>query len=219
MAILEILDDGTEAGEAVRIRGSSYTIGRANGDLIIPHDDQMSGTHVRIERVFYDRKYQWILKDLDSTNGTFVRVAKATLENGELVMLGSYRYQFRASAVAAPQPDDSSGATRGWNTVQQSQGALTPTLVRLNSDGTEMPFALGESTLLIGQSDDCQIRVKDDPALSSQHAKISRSDNGQFVVQDLGSLNGTWIAIGERRIDRAAQFQIGEQRFRLRVPS
>ncbi len=52
---------------------------------------------------------------------------------------------------------------------------------------------------LIGRDFDAQIRV-DDGSLSRFHARIVRHPNGKFVLEDLGSTNGTFI--GNDRIAR-----------------
>src|SRR4051812_34295447 len=38
MAVLTVIDDGDESGEPVRLRASTFLIGRIEGDLVIPHD-------------------------------------------------------------------------------------------------------------------------------------------------------------------------------------
>lgn len=46
---------------------------------------------------------------------------------------------------------------------------------------------------IIGRADDCDIRVDDEYA-SPHHARVWRDENGVWI-QDLGSTNGTWIAL------------------------
>ncbi len=55
--------------------------------------------------------------------------------------------------------------------------------------GTIIP--LGQADITIGRAPDSTIVLDDDYA-SSNHARISFVD-GSWVVQDLGSTNGTWI--------------------------
>src|SRR4051794_27294332 len=50
MALLNVLDDGCDTGEVLRIRTASFVIGRIEGDLIIPHDEGISGRHAEINR-------------------------------------------------------------------------------------------------------------------------------------------------------------------------
>lgn len=45
---------------------------------------------------------------------------------------------------------------------------------------------------VIGQGDACDIRV-DDEFVSTRHARVWRDEVGQVWVEDLGSMNGTWL--------------------------
>jgi diguanylate cyclase (GGDEF)-like protein len=55
----------------------------------------------------------------------------------------------------------------------------------------------GEDT--IGRDLDANIRI-DDPSLSRAHARVVRQSSGKFMIEDLGSTNGTFI--GPNRIQR-----------------
>lgn len=55
--------------------------------------------------------------------------------------------------------------------------------------GTVLP--LGTVPVTIGRADDNTLVVDDDYA-SSHHARIHQSD-GRWIVEDVGSTNGTWI--------------------------
>jgi pSer/pThr/pTyr-binding forkhead associated (FHA) protein len=159
---------------------------------------------------------------LNSTNGTFIRVAKVTLADGQFILLGSHRYLFRAAQLPATLPEPAEGSrnqTRGWQQITPVEmGRLTPALVRLHPDGTEQPYRLDRDDLVLGQSTDaCQLVIADDPAISSVHARIRRNEEGRFVIENMNSRNGVWLAISEQRLQNNAHFQLGEQRFRLRV--
>jgi hypothetical protein len=47
--------------------------------------------------------------------------------------------------------------------------------------------------LQIGRSAAAEGRLGDDPEISRQHARITRNPQGQLVVEDLGSTNGTYV--------------------------
>ncbi len=55
--------------------------------------------------------------------------------------------------------------------------------------GTVIP--LGSSPITVGRAADSTLVLKDDYS-SSRHARFFLSD-GQWIVEDLGSTNGTWI--------------------------
>ena len=47
--------------------------------------------------------------------------------------------------------------------------------------------------LQIGRAAGAEGRLGDDPEISRQHARISRNPQGQLMVEDLGSTNGTYV--------------------------
>jgi hypothetical protein len=74
-------------------------------------------------------------------------------------------------------------------------------------------FVPQEDSTTIGRSPDCDIFL-DDVTVSRQHAILRRSD-GQFVIEDQGSLNGTFV--NRRRIESTEladgdELQIGKYR-------
>src|SRR5262245_36580287 len=68
MAMLCIVDDGSNDGEWVRIRKERTTIGRLDADIVIAHDSMMSGRHAEITRRVEKGRSRWRLTDLQSTN-------------------------------------------------------------------------------------------------------------------------------------------------------
>jgi pSer/pThr/pTyr-binding forkhead associated (FHA) protein len=74
-------------------------------------------------------------------------------------------------------------------------------------------FVPQEDNTTIGRSPACDIFL-DDVTVSRNHAILRRS-NGEFVIEDQGSLNGTFV--NRRRIERAElvdgdELQIGKYR-------
>ena len=60
----------------------------------IPHDAQISGRHAELRQALVKEKYRWSLVDLQSTNGTYVRVGQAILEHGQEFLIGCTRFRF-----------------------------------------------------------------------------------------------------------------------------
>jgi len=85
IALLTILDDAsTTTGETVRIREPVCLIGRTEGSVVIPHDGSMSSRHAEIVRDGLKPPYTWYLRDVGSTNGTFVCCDSAPLRPDRL---------------------------------------------------------------------------------------------------------------------------------------
>ncbi|MDD5448834.1 MAG: DUF3662 and FHA domain-containing protein [Actinomycetota bacterium] len=92
-AEIELLDSG-EAIPLISMRGETLSIGRSpENDVVIP-DPNASRYHARIEV----KGDHFSIRDLDSTNGTWVneaRVKEAELADGDLIRLGTTRLIFR----------------------------------------------------------------------------------------------------------------------------
>ena len=107
--VLHVLDDGEDSGEILRIRPNSFVIGRVEGDLTIPHDGGMSGRHAEIGRRHENGEHCWYLKDLQSTNGTFVRASTVILSHEQEILIGGRRFRFEVPIVPE-QPSESEAA-------------------------------------------------------------------------------------------------------------
>jgi diguanylate cyclase (GGDEF)-like protein len=81
--------------------------------------------------------------------------------------------------------------------VEQAPGASRTSrpafLVHIYPSGPAMGsrYALGDSPLVIGRGEDCDIRIEHE-TVSRRHIRIVPSGNG-YAVSDLGSTNGTFV--------------------------
>src|SRR5579859_5369539 len=96
MAILTVFDDGKTDGEKIRLRDGRFVIGRTDGDLVIPHDVMISSRHLEITRQQVGGQIRWVITDLQSTNGLYVRVLRTALADRSEILVGKGRYQFSA---------------------------------------------------------------------------------------------------------------------------
>ncbi len=224
VALLVILDDGEDDGEVVRLRRESFIIGRVQGDLVIPHDGNMSGKHAEIVRRLEGNRWHWFLRDLQSTNGTFVRVSGGILRDGQEVLIGGTGYRFE-SAAQADDPDEGpvipggASATRKWGggSIAQLAAQMSPALVTLTPDGDGRKYLLDQPDQWVGRDAAQASVVLDDPLVSPRHARIHRDAKGKWMIQNNKSLNGIWMRITEASLERGGQFQCGEQRFLFKL--
>lgn len=87
---------GARNGEVFIFPKSKVIIGRKEGDLIID-DPHVSKKHASIE--VWSRTHIY-LKDLDSTNGTFlngVRISRTKLQDGDIIQVGDTKLRFHIS--------------------------------------------------------------------------------------------------------------------------
>jgi pSer/pThr/pTyr-binding forkhead associated (FHA) protein len=94
------------------------------------------------------------------------------------------------------------------------EGIEGPALVVRSGGGRSGEvFALKEGSTTIGRSPDCDVFL-DDVTVSRRHAVVTEKD-GSFVIEDQGSLNGTFL--NRHRIEQAPltaddEVQIGKYR-------
>jgi pSer/pThr/pTyr-binding forkhead associated (FHA) protein len=91
-----VVTEGDKAGTEIALSGRQLTIGRAgDSDLIV--DDEFASTH-HAKLVFING--DWLIQDLDSTNGTFLDGKKvgtpATVAMNTQVRVGQTTFELRA---------------------------------------------------------------------------------------------------------------------------
>jgi pSer/pThr/pTyr-binding forkhead associated (FHA) protein len=222
IALLCILDDASDDGEWLRLRSEQYVIGRTDGQILIPHDPMISGRHAELSRRLESGRQRWYLTDLGSTNGTYVRIGDAVLKHGQELLIGNHRYRFEAASPSAALAEEGADAgdnprrTSGWQSISADQ--LFPSLVELTVKGEGERSVLNGAENWLGRDEArCNIVITDDPFVSPRHARIYRDPKGRWHAENGTTLNGTWLRIDSMALDTACQFQLGEQRFILKV--
>lgn len=116
-----------------------------------------------------------------------VQVIRSDLFGTRVTQRGSRR---GAGATGAPQ-QQGRGAPAAPPQQRQRRGAPTKLVV---SEGTltGTTVALAGQTITLGRAHDSTIVLDDDYA-SSRHARIYPDRDGQWIVEDLGSTNGTYL--------------------------
>jgi pSer/pThr/pTyr-binding forkhead associated (FHA) protein len=221
MAVLTVFDDGSEEGEMIRLRTDRFTIGRTQGDLTIPFDDRISSSHIEVLRLIEDKKTVWKIRDLGSTNGTFIRVKSRSLKNESEFLIGHARFRFLMPEGSGGSSQEftvpTGNQTVGWGNSSPLNAAV-PQLQELGPNGPLRQIPLSRNEIILGtDAAQCQVTVQD-RFVSAKHARVYLDPTkGRWFVSNLQSVNGTWFRLAEFEIETACHFQIGEQRFLLRV--
>lgn len=221
-AMLIMCDDGENTGEVFRLRSDRFIIGRTEGDLQLPDDEQISSRHVALTRQVMGGQSRWVVTDLQSRNGLFVRVGKAPLVHQSEVLIGNgrYRLELHQQAVAETAAFDNldlrqSSSTRAFdNSVPIGSAIFTEVL----ANGVGGRVVLSGERYWIGSDPSCEICRPNDSFVSGKHACLSRSVRGTWMLQHNQTLNGIWLRMPQVVLEQGkkCEFQIGEQRFRLR---
>ena len=118
-----------------------------------------------------------------------VQVIRSDLFGTRVTQRGARAATGRQHATRSPRemPPQRQGAGGG----RQRRGAPTKLVI---SEGTlaGTTVALQGQTITLGRAHDSTIVLDDDYA-SSKHARIYPDRDGQWIVEDLGSTNGTYL--------------------------
>jgi hypothetical protein len=115
-------------------------------------------------------------------------------------------YSCEASLVEGPMPESATEDASG-RPVDRQEGELL--LLEKGKPGKAFP--LDKDRVIIGRLGESDI-VLSDPGVSRRHAEVRR-ENGEFVVVDLGSTNGTMVneaTIGERTLEEGDRITVGK---------
>jgi hypothetical protein len=209
MAILTVFDDGLTEGESIRLRGDRFTIGRVAGDLLIPHDPGIAERHVEIVRRQEGGRDRWVVVDVSGDKGMLIRVSRAHLSHGSEILAGRTRLLFHI-------PDPASLATTDY--VEGSPNVtLLPQLSIVGKTGEPTNYPLVHD-LWIGSDPKCGVPVPDDPFLEPRHVQLRCVSDGRWLAQHEKTQNGLWLRVPEVVVGELCYFQIGEQRFRVKIP-
>ncbi len=211
--LVVIAQDGTPGAE-YPLEGSQIDVGREEGSIVLPQDPYVSPRHARLTR----RGGQFFLRDLESVNGVYVRLrAPERLRHGDLVLVGLevLRFELVSDAERGLGPATERG-TRIFGSPSLPRYAR---LCQRTVEGTtrDVFYICRDETVIGRESGD--LVFTNDPFMSRRHAAISRDPNaGFFTLRDLGSSNGSYLAIrGEQELAHGDHLRIGQHLFRLDV--
>ncbi len=209
-----IVEDGSE-GKAIGLQGRQMDIGSARGDIVLPEDRYLSPRHAR----FFRQDGDWYLRDLGSVNGVYRRVREPVqLQNGDLVLLGLEVLQFdlvdhaeRGLGHAIQHGVlvfGSPATTRRARLCQRTVEGIMRDVYHLVADETTIGRETGD------------IVFTSDPFMSRRHAAIvCDAESEEYILSDLSSSNGTYLAIRDDvRLADGDFIRLGQHLFRVDLP-
>jgi Protein of unknown function (DUF3662)/FHA domain len=197
------------------------------------------------------RAYQASLKDeliqyasthAENKNYHLMTPPRIRFETEDTLRFGEFGVTAKLTGGDGPRekgaPQDTSGQTRIFRSEESAGGEIDQGTATISADearrhglareivevvlGDEKHQLEGGGPWSVGRSQENDI-VINDPNVSRKHARISRADNG-FVVEDLGSTNGTLLdgaPIDRERIEGGDELTFGQStaRFIRRIDS
>lgn len=208
--LIVVAQDGSPGRDYPLVQGIT-DIGRGEGSILLPNDPYVSPRHARISR----KDGRFFIRDLGSTNGVFVRLrAPAKLQSGDLVLIGLEVLRFELVTAG----DKGLGPAMDGDT-QVFGSPMLPRYARLcqrTVEGvTRDVYHVSKDEVVVGREAG-DIVFTTDPFMSRRHASFTRERDGSFTLSDLGSSNGTYLAIREEvGLSDGDHVRVGQHLFRL----
>lgn len=205
-------DEGQQTSLSLAV--DEYRLGRADANTIRLTDRNVSRNHAILKK----NGQAWIVKDLQSYNGTYVNgvrvIGETPVQNGDIVQLGDYRIELIDEALQVPLDPNASTPT---------QSAVPPVHMRPNrlvvvvgpTPGQEYP--LDRDHITIGRSEDATISINHS-SVSRLHAELISLGNGRYEIIDKGSANGIRVnGVDLRRgiLEAGDALELGDVRLRF----
>jgi hypothetical protein len=191
-----------------------------------------------------DELIQYASTHAESKSYHLMTPPKVRFETEETLKFGEFGVTAKLTGGDGPRekgaPQDTSGQTRIFKTEQTTGGSavgqgtaaisldearqhgLAREIVEIVTDGGHAQPLEGAGPWTVGRSQENDIVISD-PNVSRKHAKLIREEAG-FVVEDLGSTNGTLLdgaPIDRERIENGDELTFGQSvaRFVRRIDS
>jgi hypothetical protein len=189
-----------------------------------------------------DELIQYASTHAENKNYHLMTPPRIRFETEDTLRFGEFGVTAKLTGGDGPRekgaPQDTSGQTRIFRTEESSGGQMDQGTATISADearrhglareiveivlGDEKHPLEGRGPWSVGRSQENDI-VINDPNVSRRHARISRADGG-FVVEDLGSTNGTLLdgaPIDRERIEGGDELTFGQStaRFIRRIDS
>lgn len=189
----------------------TYGVGRDEANEIRLTERNISRRHATLKQ----NGAGWIVRDLDSYNGTYVnglRVAgEQQVSHGDILQLGDYRLEFIDEGRLQPAQPAQAAAP------QLAPHHRPDRLVVVVGPQPGQEFFLDREHFTLGRSEEANISVNHS-SVSRFHAELFAVGNGRYEIIDKGSANGIRINGQDVRrgfIEAGDALELGDVRLRF----
>jgi ABC-type multidrug transport system ATPase subunit/pSer/pThr/pTyr-binding forkhead associated (FHA) protein len=161
-------------------------VGKSQDNEVIISNNFISKTHAKLH---IDQQGSLFIIDLGSTNGTFI--------NGR-------RIESNVKIPVSPSDTIEFAQGQGVRLVFNPEAYGAPSNIPINQDGNEyegrdtissaniLDKLKSKKQIVIGRNPNCDVVIAN-PSVSRSHAIIEKVSDNNYIIKDLGSLNGTYV--------------------------
>ena len=208
--LVSVMRDGSD-GPSYPLAGDQVDIGRSEGELLFD-DPHLARRHARIAVHGADH----VLTPLETRNGVYIQLqGQVEIQDGDHVLVGKQvlRFEVLPEAELNLRPAVEHGILLFGTPVKVPWARLR----QITAAGTTRDvFHLCRPQVVLGREQG-DILFSDDEFISRRHAQISQR-GGRFLVEDLGSSNGTFIRLrGQHTLAAGEMLRMGDELLRFEL--
>ena len=168
--------------------GKTYVLGRdASSDIPI-YFDRISRSHLR----FSFENNNWVIKDLDSSNGSFIGNKKFEAHQVTKAVVIDLGGTGNFSLKVVPLEGSATQSTKAQPIDREATRLSKVTGGNYQKDTSELARVRLQQRIRIGRNSESEWHI-DDLNVSRNHAEIVQSSSGNYEIVDLKSTNGTFL--------------------------
>lgn len=204
-----IKGDGLD-GVSFTLAGDEHVAGRVDAPLLFDEDPYLSPRHAN----FFYRTGDLIVRDEDSVNGVYIRIRGGkAVDFGDRFLIGEQVLEIQTTLETnemEPEPDGT------YFYASPRRHASFRLIQLLRGGDTGLAFRAAEGVVSLGREGN-DVNFPDDPFISGRHAKVEYRD-GQLILTDLGSKNGTFLRVNtESKLEHGDYVFMGQQLLRVEI--
>lgn len=165
-----------------------YVLGRDPAADIYIDSPRLSRTHLRLTF----NGDSWLLEDLGSTNGTYLRskrIDRLTISKNTLIYLGGFEnFRLNISVISSDPARNKNRLNRNLHETTLSTGKYNPA----DFESNERPRIRLQQRIKIGRDLGSDWLIEN-LNVSRNHAEIIQNTSGRYEIVDLKSTNGTYL--------------------------
>lgn len=199
----------TFPGASWHLNATHHHAGRRRGVILFPDDPTLSPRHCD----FHYEENRLYLTDDGSLNGSYVRVrGEVELEHGDRFLVGQQHLRFERLNVGQEFPMQD-----GTLMYVSPPRPYLFRIIQILPGGKEgKVYASPNNEVSLGR-EGCDMNFALDRHASRRHAAVVQ-EGERFVLRDLGSSNGTFLATrGKQPLEHGDYVYIGQQLLRVEI--
>ncbi len=207
--LILIKGEGLE-GLSYHLNATEHVAGRTTGAILFPEDEYLSPRHAS----FSYRDNKLYLRDENSTNGTYVRIREPqVLESGDFFKVGDQI--FYVERIDAPQEYPAQDQTLMYVSPARNYRLRVVHVIAGGRAGSA--YCSDQNDLVIGR-EGADILFADDRHISRQNTRIHLNEQGQIILSDLDSKNGTFVRLrNEQPMEHGDYVFFGSELVRVEI--